>query len=426
MSGFLAFAGVAVLPMGLILFLLLAKSDLVKQAVVRLIILCSVGLLFHHDMSPALIGSDATFYLSTASLIHTGNWGFSEIVLEQKALWSALIAPLKYLDVVDFSALVIGLSATLVTIASLEILKIGRAFSMRGATVLEPLVFSLSFPVMVFGPSPLWESLFWFSLVLIGTGAYHLVFLGFQWAAGWKILFGAIFVSVARIEMGAISVVWVFVLVLLVSATARDWRIRLYLVAFFVITTLSTLYFSVIVFGGGVPGVQEAMTDIQTAGAAASSYPQNPERHFLQFLALSVLNFFVGLFSPGAGFIFNVFALFSWASWFLVLVGVALLFFFGGREFLRGKWLVYFVGPAILGALLVMTIDNLGTLIRLKVAVVALLVPLALQGWSYFLTVADERKMRNISDFIVTGGKWGALKQLFSASDGRGSESSAI
>ena len=426
MAVFSGLAGVAVFPISLIIFLLLAKSDFVKQAGVRLIILCSVGLLFHHETSPALIASDGTFYLSAASLIHNGDWGFSEIVSEHKALWPALIAPLKYLDVVDFSALVIGLSATLVTIASLEILKLGRAFSMRGATVLEPLVFSLSLPVMVFGPSPLRESLFWFSLVLIGTGAYELVNRGFQWAASWKILVGAVFVSVARVEMGAISVVWVFVLVLVVSATAHDWRIRLYQVMLFVVTALSTLFFVVIVFGGGVPDLQEAVTDIQTAGTAASSYPQNPEQHFWQFLALSVLNFFLGLFSPGAGFMFNVFALFSWASWFLVLVGVASVFFFGGREFLRGKWLVYLVGPAILGALLVMMVDNLGTLIRLKVAVVALLVPLALQGWSYFFTFADERNMRNISDSIVTGGKWGALKQLFSASDGRGSESSAI
>ena len=426
MSDFFAIAGVAVFPTSLMMFLLFAKSDLVKQALVRLMILCSVGLLFHLESSPALIGSDGTFYLSTASLIHNGEWGFSEIVAEHKALWPALIAPLKYLDVVDFSALVIGLSATLLTIASLEILKLGRACSMRGATVLEPLVFSLSVPVMVFGPSPLREGLFWFSLVLIGIGAYQLVNNGFQWAASWKILVGAIFVSAARIEMGAISVVWVFVIVLFVSATAHDWRVHAYHVVLFMVTTLSTLYFVVIVFGNGVAAVESTVVDMQSSENATSSYSADADHSFLGFLGLSLMNFFLGLYSPGSGFGFNVFALFSFMSWFLVLVGVILHFSFGGRESSRGKWLVYLLGPALLGALLVMTIDNLGTLIRLKVAVVALLIPLALQGWSYFLTVADEWKMRGVSESTVTGGKWGALQQLFSASDGGSSKSSVI
>ena len=417
MELFFLAASFLIFPVSLVFFMGVTRSWMWGHAVLRLFVYCVAGVALHYRLSPFFINSDADYYIKTSGQIHTGSFSPGQIISEQKALWPAVISPLNFFDFFDFEALVIGLAATLLTIASLRVLTVGRDFRMRGLIVLEPVLFSMSAPVVFFGPSPLRESLFWLGLVLVGTGVFKLLSTQIlDWSTSGTIILGSIAASIARIELGAIAVVWANVISVALVWALSKWRVSLAVVAQLIVGSALLTYFVFIVFsflwvgsvgndvGTAVGVVSKSIVDIQSSGQAESTYLEGDDYSPGRFLAASLLTFFFGLSSPGAGAAFNLLSSLSFISWILVVLGVIFFLVLGKKHFVFLKRLAFIIGPLAMSILVILMIDNLGTLIRFRVSIVSLVILFSLQGWSYFLCSPKlERFWRDHVLFFLPG-----------------------
>ena len=344
------------------------------------------GWLVHHPASPLFYDSDASHYVDLAHLIIDGEISPIGVLTESKALWSASLAILS-LGFLDPTSLAIGLSVTLLCVTATQLRAMAIKVSPNYLGWLELTTFSLSTSVLLFGPSPLREALFWAGGALLAQGLFSLRDGPLTTRIITHLTLGVCFLSVARVEVGFPLAIWASFLVvsnLVATRDRRDWRVSLFAIA---VANSGTLFFLSNFNRIFVASVPAQLQDIQTSEGATTVFepsqevPSDNDSHsFGSSFVRNLLGFSFQAYSSAVGLRENFFFLTSYLPWLLLLLGLVALPF-TRTSAARFYDVVYWLGPLGVLAQVSLVVNNLGTAVRFRTIVLVLLFPYMAMGW---------------------------------------------